>query len=775
MMKGNTNMSKLAKVLFAVAVALVACKSKRDDHQADMAAKQNPRSSVGMKLEEGAAGAAMPGARSVRDDGERQTFKGAPAEAPKKEAPPDDGKYDSKDADQSGVKGGGGRETATRSWFPETFLFEPRLVTDNDGTYVHKVKVPDRLTTWRVLALGHARNGAQGGAVTSFLGTLPTYVDLVVPPFLVVGDEIQLPVQAVNTTPRPVAGELALKAEGADVANAGGARTIPAEGSLVEYATLKVARAGRAKLTAAFGATDAVEHTVEVVPSGKPVTVTRSGTLAAPRKLTLAGPAGADPATDRVRLQVFPGAIAVLRSELGVSALRGGVAEDAYALFLAGRATSLLASLGDKANAEVVRELSILTAQRAIRDARTLDVVRATAFVEPALAHPDNPVLARLGERAAAWLATHQRPDGTFAGGTGWTLQRVLVATADATRAIAASAATPAERQRLQAVRVKAQGAFERNLGMVVDGYTAAAILASRAVSGPVADKLKDKVRAGLKKSGDGAQYLAIDENTVRADGTVPGVAEATALAVLALAGDARPLMADLGATLLGGYTPMRGWGDGQANLVCLRAVIDLFQDPVPENVKITLKMDGRPVVEGTLDRTRLRDVMTHDVAAPAGIAGEHTWELVAEPAVPGLGYALALRGWVPWEKSPTRGGLELSLPPAVAATVGKATEIALVAIAPSGMDLHIQHALPAGVQLDRPSLEALVASGALARFESADGKLDLYLPPLQPGQKVDLKYKVVPTLAGTLRSTASLIEAGSTTYHVPPTTWTIK
>src|SRR5262252_2794966 len=78
----------------------------------------------------------------------------------------------------------------SRAWFPETFLFEPLVVTDADGAASLKVRVPDRLTTWRVLALAHSRGGAQAGAVARFQGTLPTYVDPVVPPFLLVGDEV---------------------------------------------------------------------------------------------------------------------------------------------------------------------------------------------------------------------------------------------------------------------------------------------------------------------------------------------------------------------------------------------------------------------------------------------------------------------------------------------------------------------------------------------------------------------------------------------------------
>ena len=92
------------------------------------------------------------------------------------------------------------QEGPTRAWFPETFLFEPLVVPDDRGAAVVPVRVPDRLTTWRVLALAHSRTGAQGGAVTSFLGTLPIYVDPVVPGFLVPGEVVRMPVQIINTT-----------------------------------------------------------------------------------------------------------------------------------------------------------------------------------------------------------------------------------------------------------------------------------------------------------------------------------------------------------------------------------------------------------------------------------------------------------------------------------------------------------------------------------------------------------------------------------------------
>jgi len=136
-------------------------------------------------------------------------------------------------------------EGPARAWFPETFLFEPLVVTDDHGAATVPVRVPDRLTTWHVLALAHSRSGAQGGTTASFLGTLPAYVDPVIPPFLVMGDEIKLPIQMINTTPAAIASTLSIEADNAAIKGAQGARTIPAQGSLLEYATLSATRLAR--------------------------------------------------------------------------------------------------------------------------------------------------------------------------------------------------------------------------------------------------------------------------------------------------------------------------------------------------------------------------------------------------------------------------------------------------------------------------------------------------------------------------------------------------
>lgn len=666
-----------------------------------------------------------------------------------------------------GPGGGGEGEAATRSWFPETFLFEPLVVTDKAGKASVSVAVPDRLTSWRVLALAHSRAGAQAGAVTTFLGTLPAYVDPVVPPLLRAGDSVRLPIQMVNTTGAPLATSLAVSATGAAINGGGGAVSIGSRSSAVRYATLSVDKPGEVKLSARLGTTDAVVRSIPAIPAGKPIVADRGGTLAAPRTLTISSPELATGASDRLRLRVYPGALAIVRSELGAAFGRGGVAADAFALQLVGQAPALLAKLGDQADAASLRDMSIIGTQRIVRHARTLDVDSATLLAEAALAHPDHPILSGIGQRAVAFLAANQLPDGTCGGADGWTLQRLLVGTADCARA-----ANTAPQ-----VMIRASGAFERHAAAITDPYTAASILASGAApSDKVAARLRELVTKAVKAEDNGAKRIEVPAGVVRPDGVRPSSVEATAMAILGLAGDpgSKTLLPDLGATLLGSYSPAFGWGDGRANLIALQALLSLFDKPIDQHVKISLAMDGEVVAQGELDATRLKDVISLE-AVDVGAGGEHQFTVTAEPAIAGLGFSLRVTTWVPWPDMARDKGLEITAPPPGNLAVGRAAQWPVTVAAPAGSPLEVELSPPAGVQIDRASLEQLVGAGVLTGFQLDDERLVMHGAALSPGQTFSAPLRVIPTLAGSLSSGAATVSVEGVSVSAPPARWVVR
>jgi hypothetical protein len=756
-----------ATVLAAMCLFVWSCHSKSDERaeKAAQTASDDPAELMEEEEDMRAEGESMPAAAMAP---EPIVADGLATKAKKRDS---NAGYGGKDKELGRVvggapgAGGGGAEQgpAPRAWFPETFLFNPLVITDDAGKASVSVKVPDRLTSWRVLGLAHSRNGSQAGATASFEGTLPAYVDPVVPSFLRVGDSVRIPVQLVNNTDEAMQTQLKVEVQGGTLESSSQVVTIAKRSSAVRFVQVVATERGELRLMARMGDSDMVVRTIDVLPTGQPIRQTRSGTLAAPRTLALVGAEAVDASKGVADLSVYPGALSLLRSEMSAAVHRGGVAEDAFALLIAGKAPELLASLGDTPDPEALRKLSITASQKVMKHARVLSIENAALIAEAARSHVGNPVLERLGDRAIATIERSQAPDGTCGGESGWTLQRLLVATADCSRAAHTS----------PNVTIRATGAFERNAKEIADPYTAAAILAANGASGALQEILRAQVLAAIEERDDGAKVLVVPSGVVRADGRAPSVVEATALAVLALDGVADAPLADLGATILANYAPHWGWGDGRANLVCMEAAVQLFKDPLPDVVRILLKKDGDIVAEGKLEKSSVREVVRLG-ADSLEISGEHEWSVVAEPAVPGLGFSLALTSWVPWTAQQALG-TELAVEPSEGMSVGKAAALSVQAIAPSGMPFQIKLALPAGVQLDNASLDAMVQSGSLRSYDVADGQVTLEIAALEPAKRFSGSLRVIPTLAGKLQSGPTMITVGRESGHLPPLRFDVK
>lgn len=682
-------------------------------------------------------------------------------------------------APEADDEAGGGEAAPTRAWFPETFLFEPAVLTDASGEAELELKVPDRLTTWRVLALAHSREGGQAGAVTTFRSSLPVYVDPVVPAFLFVGDEVEVPVQVVNTTDQAVRAPVRIEIDEdlADRVSGGGPVTVPASRSVVQPARIRARRPGTMRFLAGLQGKDAVERTIPIRATGRPVRFERGGTLGGERKVTFELPEELEPGATRLVLSVYPGALGLVRAELAAANFRQGVADDAYALLLAGRAPALLERLGAKdLDPKALRKMGLVASQRVIRAARRPEISQATLLVESALAHPDNPVLARLGSRVADQLAREQRPDGTFGGGSGWALRRVMVVTAEAVAALGAAAEDDAGRRRFEAARLRASGAFERYAARVDDAYTAAWAVASGVAQGSLRERFQKVVREAVTQASDGARRVEPPKGALRADARAPSVAECTALAALALLDDpeAKAWLPDLGATLMTSYRPAGGWGDGRANIAALRAVTEIFRAPLPETFRLRVRSGDEDLVDWKAGEG-YADGPYATARGIEGPGGDLELTLVPDPPIPGMAYALTVETHVPWDDDAKTEGLELEVDVAADARVGAPMEVTLRALAPAGRDLVIRHALPAGVTVDSGSLSKLVFGGQVTLFTTEDGAVTLHLPKKGPGEAHSLTYRVIPTLRGRLFAGASKVDAGQATTWVPPSRWTIR
>jgi hypothetical protein len=156
-------------------------------------------------------------------------------------------------------------------------------------------------------------------------------------------------------------------------------------------------------------------------------------------------------------------------------------------------------------------------------------------------------------------------------------------------------------------------------------------------------------------------------------------------------------------------------------------------------------------------------------------VRGSHRYEIRAEPAVPGLGYALALGARVPWRNEAAPAGLELAIEVGKNPQVGRPVDVQVHAAAPAGVAFTVRHALPAGVQSDVASLEALVSASTITSYRREDGAITLEVPPVAAGQTFGARYRVIPTLAGKLGAAASTITAQGSHHDLAPARWVVR
>ncbi len=109
-----------------------------------------------------------------------------------------------------------------RKDFVETAAWMPNLSTDANGRVVAKVKLPDNLTEFRMMAVVVDEAGRGGTAESSFVVTKPIVLDPVLPRFTLLGDRFEAAAMVHNNTDAPLSARVTIGSETRDV-------TVPAK------------------------------------------------------------------------------------------------------------------------------------------------------------------------------------------------------------------------------------------------------------------------------------------------------------------------------------------------------------------------------------------------------------------------------------------------------------------------------------------------------------------------------------------------------------------
>ena len=690
------------------------------------------------KKEEGRAG---------RSEARKDKVAAAPGAPPPPEepSPDDDGEGES-------------AEVETRSWFPETFLWAPRVVTDERGAAEMTVTVPDSLTTWRVLGLAASRDGAQAGDVHTFASTLPVYVDPRVPEKLRQGDRVEVPVRVVNTTDSEVVSKLSVRATGLEGSAVGTVR-VPAGGSVVETVTLSAPEPGAAALEAGLEGADALVKPVRVTPTGRALSRSRRGLFGGASSFELETPAGAEYA--ELSLTVFPGPLGVLKREL-LTAGGGGLDDQAYAFVLGATGGALLEQLAASPTDEdhdSLRATRLRAQQKLVTGLPSADEVERATVLLAADHATEDPIAERMAARSRGQLRQEQLGDGSWTTPQGTSLQEFLARTAW----ICAAVDDPGTTVRCGAV-------FERNAAHLLaektgDAYTAALVLRSGAASEALRDQLRELVAASIEEGPEGLPRVTLPEGVRTPDGRAVTDLEALAAAMSAFddAG-ARPLAA----AVIASYDKRRGFGDGLSGLLALEALERVGAPETPEQLEVRLVVDGEVVERHVLRGDALRETVVLKASAPT--SGVHRYAIEADEVLPGLAWHLDLDAYVPWTGDAGPEGLDIEVEHEALA-FGRSAEVALTASAPTGQALVIHHAPPVGFVIDEDSI-----TGGTVR--SVDDSGLVVEVPAGHGGFATVSYRGVPTLRGQLSTgpaTVALAGSEDLVKAAPPEVWSLE
>ncbi|MBW2456001.1 MAG: hypothetical protein JRI68_15900 [Deltaproteobacteria bacterium] len=146
--------------------------------------------------------------------------------------------------------------------------FVPNVTTDRRGRAEVKVKLPDNLTRYRVMAVGASGERQFGSAESTITARRPLMVRPSPPRFLNYGDEFSLPVVLQNQTSKPLKVDLATRAANARLLDVIGKRVIvPARDRVEVRFRAAAALPGTARFqvgAVSQAGTDASEHEIPV-------------------------------------------------------------------------------------------------------------------------------------------------------------------------------------------------------------------------------------------------------------------------------------------------------------------------------------------------------------------------------------------------------------------------------------------------------------------------------------------------------------------------------
>ena len=687
------------------------------------------------------------------------------------EAPPAD-----PDSDGTSDDGGsGGDAPRVRSFFPETLLVEPALITDGDGTASLDFAVADSITTWRLTGMANTVEGQLGSSTAGLRVFQPFFVDIDFPPTLTQNDEVSVPVAVFNflDEPQDVTIDVTAPSEPWYELLADSSQTISLGAGEVTSVPFRV-RVDKVG-TFAFEVSgtggdfpDAVRRTVMVLPDGEEHVVAVSDRLEEDVELDISIPSDAIDGGTGVFVKVYPGMFSQVVEGLD-SLLRmpsGCFEQTSSSTYPTVLALRYMRETGQVTPEIEERALTFISTgyQRLLSFEvngggfewfgndpahRILTAYGLLEFSDMADVYEIDPAVIT---RTQNWLAAQQEADGRFKaapegiheGATNNFQDSDVRATAYITYALVESGFEGNAADRAVAF-VKSE------MSTVEDTYTLA-LIANMLISHDRNDADITSVLSRLANSAeeDGEAIFWSSDSQSLTYGSGSGMAmETTALALYAfIRAGSHPDLVDGGITYLVRNKDSFGtWSSTQATILSLRTFIALLENSAePADATVTVSVDGDLIQTIEVDESNFDVVRQVDIShlaalgdTPVAIGFEGTGSLL---------YQVVTRYYTPWPDVVDPPVLALSVDyPEDAIGVGEAAsvDVEVTNHLEGRAEMVMLHVgVPPGFDVDMRTLTEHVGT-LFSRADRAGDGVDIYLYGLDASETLTFDFDIVP------------------------------
>ena len=210
----------------------------------------------------------------------------------------------------------------TRTYFPETMLWRPQIITDPQGRANLTIPLADSITTWRLSGSAVSKTGRLGRVEGSIRVFQPFFVDVNAPTKLTRGDEVSVPLVLYNYADKALAVRIKCTGENALAIVGDDASEVKIDPGEVARVMVRVKAdhigAGTLKVLAVSNEfSDSIRREIRVVPPGRPASAVVNGQLTDGQQLIdVPLPADAVEGSVALRLKLYPSTFSELMDGL---------------------------------------------------------------------------------------------------------------------------------------------------------------------------------------------------------------------------------------------------------------------------------------------------------------------------------------------------------------------------------------------------------------------------------------------------------------------------